>query len=178
MRSVLIASLCVAALAACGEKPEAQAQAAPGAEVAAKTPVALPLGGDGLPRFRPGLWESVKLEDGEREVSRRCVGPETDADIRELLTRETPDCQTQRSASPSGLKVTSLCQPAGLPKMETTLTMTGSESAYDVKLALYVINADGSREGGETTIKAKWVGACPPGVAPGEDIESGGEAES
>jgi hypothetical protein len=171
MRRVLISSLSVLALAACGPETPAQAEAPPTADAAAKTPVALPLGGDGLPRFRPGLWEATQVEDGETETSHRCVGPETDAELREMLTRESPDCTTKRSASAGGLRVTSVCTPAGMPKMESTLTMTGSESAYDMKLALYVINADGSREGGETTVKAKWVGACPPGVEPGEDIE-------
>lgn len=178
MRSVLIASLSALAVAACGEKPVAEAEAPPAADAAAKTPVALPLGGDGMPKFRPGLWEAVKVDDGDTEVSRRCVGAETDAEIREMLTRESPDCQTRRSASSGGLKVTSVCQPAGMPKMETTLTITGSEAAYDLKLAMYVINADGSREGGETTVKAKWIGACPPGVEPGEDIGSDEDAGS
>lgn len=167
MRPILISTAALLALAACGQ-PDASTAQAP--KTAAAGP-ALSLGADGLPRFRPGAWEVTKTEDGETEISRHCTGAEMDAEIRNLLTRETPDCKATRSASPRGLKVTAVCsQPGGL-KIESNLAMTGSETAYDLKLGLYSILPSGERNGGEMTAKAKWIGLCPAGVKPGEDIE-------
>ncbi|MDZ4370079.1 MAG: DUF3617 family protein [Phenylobacterium sp.] len=170
MRKSSLTLIALISLAACGAKP-ADPAAAPAAAPAV-TPVAgLKLGADNLPRFRAGLWESVQNEGGESETQRRCIGAEVDAEMRQLLTRETPSCQTRRSASSSGLKIEAVCDQAGGLKTETRLTMTGSETAYDMILGLYVVQPDGTRDGGETTVRARWIGACPAGVSPGEDVE-------
>lgn len=173
MRMLPLALLATASLAACGAKPAADTGQA--ASTAAAAPAAagsaLKLGADNLPRFREGLWEVVQTEDGQSETSKRCVGAEIDGEMRELLTRETPDCQIQRSASPKGLSVKAVCAQAGGLKTDTSLVMTGSETAYDVKLGIYVVQADGARDGSDMTLKAKWVGACPAGMKPGDEVE-------
>jgi hypothetical protein len=172
MRMLTLVLLASASVAACGAKPAADAgQAVDTAAVAPAAGSALKLGADNLPRFREGLWEVVQTEDGQSETSKRCVGAEIDGEMRELLTRETPTCKTQRSASSTGLKVNAVCEQAGGMKTETSLVMTGSDTAYDAKLGIYLIQADGAREGGETTLKAKWVGACPAGMKPGDEVE-------
>jgi hypothetical protein len=169
MRRVLLVSLAALAVTACGK--DEKAAAPPAADAAAVVPAAgLTLGADNLPRFKAGLWEVVKTEDGQTETSRHCVGEEANAEVREMLTRETPQCQTTRSATPAGIKVNATCDQGGL-KTETALSMTGSPSAYDLKLGIYVVTPDGKREGGEVAMKARHVGACPAGVKPGEDVE-------
>lgn len=170
MRTVLLASLSALALSACGAKDDAKAP--PAADAAAVAPVsALTLGADNLPRFRAGLWEVVKTEDGESETSRHCVGEEANADVREMLTRETPDCQTTRSATPAGIRLNATCSQAGGLKTETNFVMTGSPSDYDLRLGIYLITPDGKREGGDVTMKARHIGGCPAGVQPGQDVE-------
>lgn len=173
MRMLTLSLLATASLAACGAKPEAEtgqpadsAATAPAAAVSALT-----LDANNLPKFREGLWEAVQTEDGQSETTRHCVGPEIDAEMREMLTRETPDCKTQRLASPAGLKINAVCNQAGGLKTETNLVMTGSQTTYEMKLGIYLVKPDGVREGGETQVRAKWIGACPAGVKPGEDIE-------
>jgi len=174
MRRVLFASLAALAVTACGPKGETAAAPSAGAaaaDAAAITPAGgLTLGADNLPRFRAGLWEVVETEDGETEVTRHCVGEEANAELRELLTSETPGCQTQRQASTAGIKLNAICSQGGL-KTETSLVMTGSQTSYDMKLGIYVVTPDGKREGSDTTMKARWTGACPAGVQPGQDVE-------
>lgn len=173
MRTVLLTSLSALALCACGPKEAAKASAADGA--GAETAAAaggLTLGADKLPRFRPGVWEVAKVEDGQTEVTRQCVGDEARDDLKEMLTRETPDCQTQRTVAAGGIRINAVCSQAGGLKTETNLTLTGSATTYDMKLGLYVVTPDGKRDGGEMTVKARFTGqACPPGVNPGDDIE-------
>lgn len=139
--------------------------------VAATLLAGLTLGGDGLPRFKPGLWEVVKTDDGEAETRRHCTGAEVDAEVREMLTRDTPDCRTERSANPGGLRIHAVCEPPGGLKTDSSITLTGSETAYDMTVGIYLVKADGAREGGDITAKAKWVGACPAGVKPGDEVE-------
>lgn len=170
MRPILMSAAALMTLAACGQPETSTAQASKPAGTA-QAASALSLGSDGLPRFRPGVWEVVTTDDGETETNRHCTGAEADAEIRALLTRETPDCKTTRSASSRGLKVDAVCSQAGGIKTESSLTMTGSETAYDMKLALYSILPSGERNGGVMTAKAKWTGPCPAGAKPGEDIE-------
>lgn len=169
MRLSALTLVALISLAACS-KPETAA-APKGEDAAAAAPAGLILGGDNLPRFKAGLWEVVQTEDGKVETTRHCAGAEVDAEVREMLTRETPGCKTERSASPSGLRVKALCEQPGGLKTEASVVMTGSEAAYDMKMGLYLVNADGGRDGGEVTAKAKWIGACPPGAKPGEDVE-------
>lgn len=180
IRSALLLAAAVAGLSACGPAaaPEAASEARTGeATPAAETSAAgtraagLKLGGDGVPRFRNGWWEIVSTEEGQTETSHRCIGDEIDAEVREMLTRETPTCQTRRSATQGGLEISAVCAQTGGLKTETELVMTGSDVAYDVKFGLYVVMPDGARDGGVTTMKARWTGACPPGVKPGEEIE-------
>lgn len=167
----VVSLVALASLAACS-KPDA-AEGPKGADAAAVAPSGpgFKLGGDGLPRIKPGLWEVVKTDDGEVETTRHCAGAEVDAEVREMLTRETPGCKTERSASAAGLRVRAVCEQPGGLKSDATVAMTGSETAYDMTVGIYMVKPDGAREGGDITAKARWIGACPAGVQPGEDVE-------
>ena len=169
MRLPTICLVALVSLAACGKAEKGEALR--GVDAPAPQLVGFKLGGDGLPRVKPGLWEVVKTEDGEMETTRHCTGEEVDAEVREMLTRETPGCKTERSAGPGGLRVKALCEQAAGLKTDAVVTMTGSDTAYDMTLGLYVVKPDGTREGGDVVAKARWIGACPAGVQPGQDVE-------
>ena len=169
MRLPVLALVALVSLAACAKTETAEAPK--GVDAAAAAPTGLVLGGDNLPRFKPGLWEVVQTDDGKVETTRHCTGAEVDAEVREMLTRETPGCKTERSATRSGLKVHAICEQPGGLKSDASVLMTGSETAYDMTIGIYVVKPDGTREGGDITAKAKWIGACPAGVKPGEDVE-------
>lgn len=174
MRTALLVALPALALVACTPKEEAKASAADGAAqpVSAAAADGLTLGADKLPRFRAGVWEVAKTEEGETEVTRHCVGEEANADLREMLTRETPDCQTQRAVAPGGIRIDAVCAQAGGLKTETHLAMTGSPAHYDMKLGIYLVTPDGKRDGSDVVLKARFTGqGCPAGVKPGDDIE-------
>ena len=48
---------------------------------------------------------------------------------------------------------------------------THTSEELDALLMNVFVTPDGKREGGETIMKARHVGACPAGVKPGEDVE-------
>lgn len=163
-------SLLALSLAACGDKPVETAQAdAPKAAVPAER---LPLDAAGVPRFRPGLWEVVKTSPDEpTESTRECIGEEADVQLREMLTRQDgPDCKIQRSSTFNSLKVRADCAQAGGLRTDTSLEVTGGETAYTMKLGLYLVKPDGTRDGGDMVARGRWVGACPAGVKPGDTV--------
>lgn len=169
MRLRLASPAVLLLLVACGQADTGQAPAAaqPAVQAALTSP---PLDATGVPRLRPGLWEVTKTDEGQTETSMDCMGPEADKEVRDLLTRETPDCKVERSSGVGGLRLKADCLQSGV-KIQSEFVMTGSDTAYDMRLGVYVVNPDGEREGGEMTAKARWVGACPAGVQPGESVE-------
>jgi hypothetical protein len=166
MRPLLLATALLA-LAACDRPQAAQTAAAAPSKPALS---GLSLDADGVPRIRPGLWEVVKTDGGETETTRECTGAEADAELRDMLTRRSPDCKVQRSGGAHGVKVVSDCVQSGV-KIQTTFSMTGSDTAYDMRLGMFVVKPDGGRDGGEMVAKARWIGACPAGVQPGQTLE-------
>ena len=155
-------------LASCGE---AVAPAPRGA--VAKEASNLLLDAKGIPQFRPGLWEVVRTDssgDGGPERERQCLGEEANAELTKLLTATgTPACTVSRARRAGGIYVTSDCLQAGV-RMKTSLDLTGSETAYRMKLSMEVVSPDGARDGGAVMADARWVGACPAGLAPGDSM--------
>lgn len=170
----LACSLLALGLVACQEKaaPTAQTDASKASAPAER----LALDAAGLPKFRAGLWRVVKTSSGEAsEATQECVGEEANAQLREMLTRDGgPDCKVERSKTVFSQKVRADCAQAGGLRTDTAFEVSGSETSYTMKLGIYVVKPDGSRDGGEEIVKARWIGACPPGVKPGEEV--GGEA--
>lgn len=169
-RSLFVVAI---SLASCGE---AVAPVPQGAMAKAEETSNLPLDAKGIPRFRPGLWEVVRTDssgDGQAERWRECLGEEANADLTKLLTATGASaCTVSRSRRAGGIQVTSDCLQAGV-KMKTSLDLTGSETAYRMKLSIGIVSPDGTRDGGEVTADARWVGACPAGVAPGDQVAVG-----
>lgn len=178
MRHPLLPALALTALAACGQPSATDAEAAPKAPAAPQAAQlsAPPLGADGLPQFRPGLWEVTKTDSGETETTHECMGPGAEEAFADLLAKEQPNCRVRRSSGAGGLKVSSECDQNGM-KIQSELVLTGSETQYDMRLGLYVVGPDGTRDGGEMVGEARWVGACPAGVEPGQSVEEAAEEQ-
>lgn len=164
-RSLFVVAI---SLASCGE---AVALAPRGA--VAEESSNLRLDAKGIPQFRPGLWEVVRTDssvDGGPERERQCLGEEANADLTKLLTATgTPGCTVSQARRAGGIYATSDCLQAGV-RMKTSLDLTGSEAAYRMKLSMEVVSPDGARNGGEVRADARWVGACPAGLAPGDSM--------
>lgn len=170
----LACSLLALSLVACQDKASETAQG--NAPEAAAPTERLALDTAGLPTFRAGLWEVVKTSSDEAgETTQECIGAEANAQLREMLTRDGgPDCKVERSNTIFSQKVRADCAQAGGLRTDTTFEVSGSETRYTMKLAMYVVKPDGTGDGGEEVAKARWIGACPAGVKPGEEV--GGEA--
>lgn len=172
-RAFFLSAAALLTLTACGEKADAPAAVeTPRAEAKADGGVP-PLGADGLPRFRPGLWEVVKTDssNGEgAETSRDCVGEEANEDFRKLAAG-IAGCKTTKATGPAGLTITSECEEGGV-ESRTMMTVAGTDKNYRMTLDMQFSLPDGKTSGGQVSAKARWIGACPAGMKPGDSLEA------
>lgn len=164
MRPIPILAFTILAVAACGQQAPSAAPAAgettsrPTAATPGGTP---PLDAQGVPRFRPGLYEIVQVSDGEPpETSRECLGTGASAELRDLLTRKPgPECKISRSNGPAGLLVATECRQNGNIN-RLRLTLSGGETAYKMNLAIAVTTPNGETSSTESAVEGRWLGPC------------------
>lgn len=180
--SLLLSAAALLLLAGCGEKTEkaADADAAPAATAAAdeEDKGVPPLGADGLPRIKPGLWHVVSTDSASKEgpeTKRECIGDEANKDVREMFKAPaSPGCKKTTSQGLAGITVAQDCEQSGM-KVRSALSIAGSDTRYTMKLDMRITTPDGKTDGGVITAKARWIGACPAGLKPGESIEDQAE---
>jgi hypothetical protein len=78
-------------------------------------------------------------------------------------------CSVSRSTGAGGLKVETRCREGGVTT-RFKLTMTGSDTRYDVVVATEMSMADGTHTAGEERATARRIGACPAGAMPGDTV--------
>lgn len=185
-RTLLLSATALLLLAGCGEKTDK-----PGAEKGGETAVAKaggdedtgvpPLGPDGLPRFKPGLWQVVKTDSASKEgpeTTRDCIGAEANKEVRELFNAPaSPGCKKTTSKGIGGIMVAQDCEQSGM-KVRSAISLAGSDTRYTMKIDMRITTPDGKTDGGVITGKARWIGACPAGMKPGDSTDvGGGDAE-
>lgn len=170
---ILFISAAVLALAACGQQQTANESADTGEKTVADG--GLTLGADGVPQFRPGAWEIVEAGDGGKEARRECVGGEATPQLREMVTRDYPkECKVDHESGSDRFYLKASCPQNGLT-IDSELDLKGSDTQFEMKFGAFVTMPDGKRQGGGTTLSGRWVGECPAGVQPGQQI--GGDSK-
>lgn len=170
MRALLLLTLPVLALASCGDgaaSSEAPADATP-AEAARS---ALTFGDDGMPRFKPGLWEVTQRDGGDVETWRQCVDEGLDPETRAALQQAAQaGCTRTMDRSGGGLAVVSRCERGGV-KIDSSITMRGSQTHQTIEFRIRMDPGNGAATETVMTGESRWVGDCPAGVQPGERVE-------
>jgi len=166
-----------AGLAACGDKT-----AQPGEEKAAAAGEAgaessnLSFDASGMPLFKAGLWESRGVGFGgeDDEVNRTCVGPELDAETREQIFGESEGCTKTVDRARGGLRVTGVCEQADV-RTDMTLTMVGTQTQRTFNMEMKVDNLRDPDPAvtHKMTVVGKYVGPCPAGMQPGDEMDNG-----
>ena len=171
MRAFALVSILALTLAACGEKPAGPAKAAEAAQEGSS----LTFDAAGLPTFKPGLWDVTQRDsDGEVEHTQQCMGAEATQEVRDFVTRETEGCTKQVNRSGGALVVSGVCTQADV-RTDMRVALKGSDTRSEMSIRMTVQNLR-TKEAPTTmemTATGRWVGACPAGVEPGEEV--GGE---
>jgi hypothetical protein len=162
MRTVAGVCFAVLALAACGKPAD---KPAPAAAAAAKSPV--PPGIEAAPHLKAGLWE-ITVGDTPMKAS-SCIDDATQNDGAALgQSLDRRDCtKSTWTRIPGGVAFELDCVTEGM-HMTSKGTVTGDfNSAYRMES-----DVTGSRDGQSFThkqvIDAKYMGACPKGMNPGD----------
>lgn len=163
----------VAALAGCSDKQAQQegSSASPGTAQAAES---LRLDARGVPQFRPGLWEVVSTDStvpDKVEREHQCIGEAANEEMAKALTAKSDaNCKVEKVVNAHAIKLKSDCVQNGV-KLRTEIAMSGGETKYESRLKMGVVTPDGKTDGGEIVSKARWIGACPSDMAPGDSVE-------
>ena len=160
----------LAALAACGDGPTT---ASPGGESAPQAKAApaeaTPLDANGLPLFRAGLWEHVERSGEGVETRRECRAAGVNKASREFLVGpERPGCTRTRGTEGGVLTVSVQCKVGELTT-GTTIRLSGDETHARSSMVSSVTGADGVPSTDTVEGEARWLSACPEGMAVGDE---------
>lgn len=176
MRRIVIVSLGVAAasLAACGKKPDAPAAPGNGKPVVETSApaAAAPVGPVAAPRRKPGLWTQTMSMQKFTQATKICIGPDTDTKM-SVWGQATKTPCTKNSFSPKlgGWTFESECDMGEGGKIVSHGDITGDfNNDYTVKVTSTTTGAAMAQANGvhEMTMQAKYEGACPADMKPGD----------
>ena len=144
--------------------------------------VCSPVLGDPLPKRKPGLWEMVinSADAGRTHTSKQCVDETTDAKLQSMMNNgpgQGACSKNEFTKTSSGFESHAECA-IGPSKMTSVGTFTGDfDSAY-TGTVVTSFNPPLIGKGSNTvTIAAKWVGACPPDMKPGDIVTDRGKVD-
>ena len=180
MRKLMLGGVMVlaaVAAAACSQKADQAARTAdsgaarPASEAA--SPAAATTGGALQPKRRAGLWQMSMSHSGGPGVSmsaQMCVDEASASDFNFDPGKQSKDCTNSKlTPTANGWAFESVCKMDGRI-VRTQGRITGDMSSdYALDLSTKMEPPpDGMPASSDTTIKAKWIGACPAGMKPGE----------
>jgi len=133
---------------------------------------------DDMPARKPGLWEVTMHMDAANmptEVTKLCVDTATDAAMQRLATTGSSNC-SKKDMHRAGDVVTSysVCTFGGTEMSSQAVATFSGDAAYHVDIKTkYNPPMQGH---GESTMTqdAKWVGACPADMRPGDVVAPNG----
>jgi hypothetical protein len=134
-----------------------------------------------VPARKPGLWELKMIPEtaggaAPQIVMQLCIDAASDHALMSAgLSLTGATCTVQKSQSGETLQFDAICDRAGRHTVSHTSVTGDFQSSYEVK-------AVSDSEGGDPALpkhvamtqQAKWLGACPAGLAPGDMLMPGG----
>lgn len=130
---------------------------------------------DDLPARKPGLWELTRSAPRPKyppTVQKICLNAATDALLYKVGTAAGHQACSKIDIHRSGntVEVKSVCQiGASQATTHNLMTLTG-DSAYHEDIAIHFDPPVGKTSDSTTTQDAKWIGACPADMKPGDIV--------
>jgi hypothetical protein len=130
---------------------------------------------DSLPNRKPGLWE-VSVSTDTKGASHpmkmtQCTDETTDAKLMQTgndIQGQAACSKNEITKTSSGYKISSVCKLAG-STVSSNGTFTGDfASEYGGDITTSFEPPVFGQTGSTTTIRAKWLGACPSDMKPGD----------
>jgi hypothetical protein len=144
--------------------------------------VCAPALGDPLPKRRPGLWEmSINSPDaGRTHTSKQCVDETTDAKLQSMMNNGPAQgvcSKNEFTRTSTGFESHAECA-IGSSKMTSVGAFTGDfDSAYTGTVVTSFDPPLIGKGSSSVSISAKWVGACPSDMKPGDMVTDRGKVD-
>jgi len=140
---------------------------------------ALGAGLDDLPKRKPGLWEmsTASAESkGAPAMSKVCIDATTDRELMNFGLGVTNQLCSKREIKVTGgvATINMVCTVGdSQATSHSTITYTGN-TAYRAEVRAHFEPPFMGRSDSTTTQQAKWIGACPPDMRPGDLVTGNG----
>ena len=136
------------------------------------TPSNLTFDADGVPVFRPGLWDVVD-EDGDAQTV--CLGAGLTDELREQLVTRREECTHSIDRSGGALRVSGMCAKDGM-QISADATIVGDQTQHVITLKVGFVRAGQAPIGHTMVMRSRWLSACPAGMQQGDILrEDDGE---
>jgi hypothetical protein len=135
---------------------------------------------DELPLRKPGLWEMRVMRTGSPMpdmTMQHCTDEATDKEMSTAFAPMSKEICSKKDIqkTATGYVSDSVCGMAGVSIVSHSEITGDFNSAYTVKTVSHTANGPPAVKGDhETTIEAKWLGACKPDQKPGDVVMPGG----
>jgi len=141
--------------------------------------VVLGAGLDDLPKRKPGLWEMSTASSenkGAPAMSKVCIDATTDRELMNFGLGVTNQLCSKREINVTG-SVATINMVCTVGNSQTTshstITYTGN-SAYRAEVRAHFEPSFMGKTDSTTTQQARWTGACPPDMKPGDLVTGNG----
>jgi hypothetical protein len=176
MRRIIVVSLGLAAaasLAACSKKPSVPDKPNSPKPVVEGAAPSAPLTPAPMPRRRPGLWSQSMALRGMTQTTKICIGEDTDKKMSAWgqAMGKNPCSKTEFHPTTGGWAFASECDMGESGHISSHGEATGDfNTGYTVKVSSVTSGASMPQANGahEMTMQAKYEGACPADMKPGD----------
>jgi hypothetical protein len=130
-----------------------------------------PAGKKATLKRKPGLWEVSMTADGKPAPTsmRQCADESTDATMMQMSEMQAENCKVNDfSKTDVGYEFRSECEMAGTKVVSNGVFSGDFDSEYRGEINTTMTPPLFGRGETKSTISAKWLGACPEGMKPGE----------
>lgn len=121
----------------------------------------------GVPIFRPGLWEVVD-EDGDGQ--KVCLGAGLTYELREQLFTRREECTHNIDRSGGALRVSGTCAKDGM-QIDADATIIGDQTRHVITLKVGFVRAGQAPIGHTMVMQSRWLSACPAGMQQGDILQ-------
>ena len=141
--------------------------------------IALGAGLDDLPKRKPGLWEMSTASAESKSapaMSKVCIDAATDRELMNFGLGVTNQLCSKREIKVTGgvATINMVCTVGdSQATSHSTITYTGN-TAYRAEVRAHFEPPFMGRSDSTTTQQAKWIGACPPDMRPGDLVTGNG----
>ncbi len=141
--------------------------------------LAQPATADELPMRKAGLWELTMnpAQPGMPAVQmRHCTDESVDRQMSAMSSPMAKDMckQTSIQKTAAGFAVDSVCGTGGMTTTSHAEITGNFQSAYTVKITAHVTGGPMGNHDTNMTMDARWTGACPADLKPGDIVMPGG----